>query len=74
MECALRNLRANTETSKLPKFGDNNLFVFKAHLAIRGVVNYYSASVATHDHRIVRWGWGGRNFFLPKIMADRNAS
>jgi hypothetical protein len=35
---------------------EENIFVFKTHWATRGVVNFYSAAVATHDIRIGSMG------------------
>jgi hypothetical protein len=31
---------------------ENNIFVFEAHLATRGAVNFYSTGVVTHDRKI----------------------
>jgi hypothetical protein len=31
---------------------EENIFAFKTHWATRGVVNFYSAGVITHDRRI----------------------
>jgi hypothetical protein len=34
---------------------EETTFVFKPHQATRGVVNFYSAGVVTHDRRICSW-------------------
>jgi hypothetical protein len=34
---------------------EENIFVFKMHLAIRGVVNFYTSGVVFRDRRIGSW-------------------
>jgi hypothetical protein len=37
---------------RFKKYKGENIFVFNMHKASCGIVNFYSAGVVTHDHRI----------------------
>jgi hypothetical protein len=53
----ITNTPALYEGSKLERFFEveENTLAFKTHWATRGVVNFYSAGVVTHDRRLGCW-------------------